>query len=75
MLQETPLQRHTRPVCPRAPDCPGHCALCLKPSDECKGHDPARYERFGMSREPVRCYDQPRPKPARTEPEESSWQI
>ena len=49
--------------------------MCLKPSDECKGHDPARYERFGMSREPVRCYDQPRPKPARTEPEESSWQI
>lgn len=72
MTQDNIIQRHQRPVCPRAPECPGHCTLCLKPIDNCNGHDPARYERFGMSREPTRCYDNPaeKPKPDPETPED-----
>ena len=61
-MTQPSFERHERPKCPRIPDCPGHCALCLKPSDECQGHDPSRYARFSMSREPRPCLDQPRAK-------------
>ena len=60
MTQQPTFERHERVKCPRIPDCPGHCTLCLKPIDDCKGHDPSRYERFSMSREPRPCLDQPR---------------
>lgn len=73
-MTQPAVERNERPKCPRSPDCPGHCTLCLKPMDECKSHDPARYERFGMSKEPARCPDQPRPKPEKDETE-TAWQI
>ena len=73
-MTQPAFERHERVKCSRIPDCPGHCTLCLKPVDECRSHDPARYERFGMSKEPARCPDQPRPKPMKDEAE-TAWQI
>ena len=58
-----------RPPCPHAPDCPGHCTLCMESTLSCKNnnpakksHDPTRYVRFGLKTTPYPCPDRPRQK-------------